>query len=168
MHRLMRFRSLAVSVLGALSLAVTLAGSPQTAGRPAGQPGADLSLTLTASRSHARVGQQVSYTAILTNPGPSDATFVDAAFSLPAGVQMVSMHCDQGVSPDGPFCEYSSLPAGRRVVSTLVVTLRASSSIRTRVVTMSASALFENPGDFDPNLANNRASVKTRIIGRLP
>ncbi len=46
----------------------------------------------------------------------------DVGFSLPDQLNLVSMTCDRGISPDTPFCEYSTLAAGETVVSTLVAT----------------------------------------------
>jgi hypothetical protein len=104
----------------------------------------------------------------MTNLGPNDASFVDAGFQTPAELTMVSMDCDLGVSPDTPFCEYSSLPAGATVISTLVATPTAGARGRARLATMSASIFFENTDAFDPDTANNVANVKTKLIGRLP
>ena len=74
------------------------------------------------------------------------------------------MRCDLGISPDTPFCEYSSLPRGHTVVSRLVAAMRP--RVRSRLVTISASASFENPGVLDPDLSNNSASVQLRLISR--
>ncbi len=99
------FRYLTVSILGMLSLLAIPTSIPPRPWQNT-QAASDVSLTMLADRSIARVGQNVTYTAARTNLGPSDATFVDVAFTLPAGLRIVSMSCDMGISPDGPFCEY--------------------------------------------------------------
>jgi hypothetical protein len=54
------------------------------------------------------------------------------------------------------------------VVSTLVATPNTDAPIAARVATTAASVLFENTDAFDPNTADNTASVKTKIVGKLP
>ncbi len=161
-----QYRYWATAVLGILSLLATMASSAPEHSQNT-QAGTDVSLSMSADRNTVRTGQNVTYTVTMTNLGPADATFVDVAIDIPDGLQLVSITCDQGISPDGPFCEYSSLPAGVSVVSTLVATPQPASLLRGRVVTASASVLFENADAFDPNTGNNTASVKTKLTGRL-
>ncbi len=153
-----------VSLLGFVSLRVTPASAAPAS---AASATTDISVTLAADGNTAKVGQNITFTARASNLGPDDATFVDFAFQVPDQFVVVSMSCDLGISPDGQFCEYSSLPSGATVVSTLVVTPKAAGQTRSRIVTTSVATLFENAGALDPNLANNTASVKTKIIGRL-
>ncbi len=162
-----KYRAVIMTALGVLSLLATMASSAPRNGQNT-QSSTDVSLSMLADRSTVKAGQDVTYTATMTNLGPADATFVDVAFTIPAGLQMISLTCDQGISPDGPFCEYSSLPAGAAVVSTLVATPQSGTTVHTRLLTASASVLFENADAFDPNPGNNAASVKTKLIGRLP
>ncbi len=156
----------AVSLLGMLSLLATL-GSAAPRNWQNTQAGTDVSLTVAADRSMLKNGQDVTYSIAMTNLGPDDATFVDVDIAIPDSLRVVSITCDLGISPDGPFCEYSSLPAGATVVSTLIATPQPSAT-RVRLLTVSASVLFENADAFDPDTNNNAASVQTKLIGRLP
>ncbi len=161
------YRRAGTALLGIAALLVTLASSAPRNWQNT-QLGSDVSLSMVADRSTLKMGQDVTYTATMTNLGPGDATFVDVAFAMPDSIQLLSITCDEGVSPDGPFCEYSSLPVGATVVSRLVATPRPGFAVRGRVLTASASVLFENASALDPNQANNMASVKVKLIGRLP
>ena len=108
----------------------------------------------------------------MTNHGPDDATSVDVGFALPAQLRLVSMSCDKGISPDTPFCEYSSLRAGETVVSILVAKVNAGARQDRESVTTTARVSFESDCAFDPNctfdpdLSNNSASVTTRLTGK--
>ncbi len=163
MAKLKQYRSLLISVFGILSLGATLGSAPLSSATAS----SDISVSITADRNVVKVGQNVTYTVTATNRGPNDATFVDFAIQLPAQFSEVRMVCGQGISPDGPFCEYSSLPAGTTVVSTLVATPKPGMASRTRMLTTSVSTLFENTDVVDPDLSNNAASVQTKLVGRL-
>ena len=128
----------------------------------------DISIKIVADRDIVKPAQKITYTITATNFGPDDAVFVDLAFEISDQLFIVSMSCDQGISPDGPFCEYSSLPSGASVVSRLVATPKSTAHIRDRTVRTVASILFETLDTFDPDTSNNTDTVKTRLIGRLP
>lgn len=134
----------------------------------------DISLTLVADQSKVKVGKTITYTAIMTNLGPGDADFVDVRFKLPAQLTLVSMTCDYGISPDTPFCEYSSLKAGETVISTVVATPNPDMLTRERNIGVSADVLFEQDCAFepdnctsDPDSSNNLDSVITKLVGKL-
>ncbi len=158
-----KYHSALFTVLGILSFIATLGSAPM---RPAqtSQTTNDISVTLSEDQTSLAPGGQIAFTAVMQNLGPDDATFVDLAFNLPSQLKIVSMSCDLGISPDGPFCEYSSLPAGASVVSTLVATTESGAPLHARLVKTSAAGLFENTGILDPDLKNNTASVRTRLI----
>jgi uncharacterized repeat protein (TIGR01451 family) len=171
MNKLIKYRRFIVSLIGILPLIVSL-GASRTAF--AATSTSDISVTLTADRSKLKVGQTITYTATMTNLGPDDADFVDVRFNLPAQLTLVSMTCDFGISPDTPFCEYSSLKAGETVVSTVVATLNPAALTRQHSLTVTADILLEQDCSFepdnctfDPNLSNNLASLTTRLVGRL-
>ncbi len=157
-----KYRSVLFSVLGILSFIATLGSAPMRSAQTS-QTTNDILVTLSANQASLAPGGQITFTAVMKNLGPDDATFVDLAFNLPSQLKVVSMTCDLGISPDGPFCEYSSLPAGASVVSKLVATTLGA-PLHTKLIKTSASALFENAGILDPDLKNNTASVKTRLI----
>ena len=91
----------------------------------------------------------------------------------PDQLNLVSMTCDKGISPDTPFCEYSSLAAGETVVSTLVATPNPSALTHDRKLTVTANASFEVDCSFDPNCtldpdtSNNSTSITTKLLGKL-
>ena len=171
MNKLLNYRRLIVHLIGILPLILSLGTS--TAARAA-TAASDISIILTPNHSQAKVGQTITYTATMTNHGPDDALFVDVGFGLPDQLNLVSMTCDRGISPDTPFCEYSTLAAGETVVSTLVATPNPSALSHDRKVTVTASVSFEVDCTFDPanctvdpNTGNNLALVSTKLIGKL-
>jgi uncharacterized repeat protein (TIGR01451 family) len=164
MNTLKNYRSLMVSVLGILSLMATMASSAPMGRLQASQTTNDIAIKISQDRDKVSEGQDVTYTVVAMNLGPDDATFVDVGFKLPSQLNLVSMSCDLGISPDTPFCEYSSLPAGSRVVSTLVATPNNATQLHSKLLKVSASISFENPGVLDPDLRNNTASVGTRLV----
>lgn len=164
MNTIKNARKSVVGVLGILSLMATIASSAPVSLSQASQTINDISIKITADRDTVMSGQDVSYTVVATNLGPDDATFVDIALKLPDQLKIVSMTCDLGTSPDGTFCEYSSLPAGSRVTSILTATPNTGFPSHSGLVRTSATATFENPGTLDPNLRNNSGSVRTRLV----
>ncbi len=158
-----KYHSAWFTVLGILSFIATLGSAPMRSAQTS-QTTNDILVTLSEDQTSLSPGQEITFTAIMKNGGPDNATFVDVTFSLPTQLKIVSMSCDLGISPDGPFCEYSSLPAGASVVSTLVATTESGAPLHARLVKTSASAQFEDTGILDPDLKNNMASVRTRLI----
>lgn len=159
-----KYRSVLFNMVGILSLVISLGVSKAAF---AATSVSDISVTLIANRSIVKVGQNITYTATMTNLGPEDAAFVDANFVLPNQLHLVSMTCDKGISPDTPSCEYTSLKAGETVVSTLVATPDPAAQTRERKQTVTARILFELTDTVDPNTGNNVDSVSTRLIGKL-
>jgi uncharacterized repeat protein (TIGR01451 family) len=170
MNRQNKFRQLLVRTIGILSIIISLGNTKQVL---AAQNVSDISVTIVADQSKVKMGEDITYTVTATNLGPDDAIFVDVGFSLPDQLNLVSMTCDRGISPDTPFCEYSTLAAGETVVSTLVATPTPGSLIYDRKDTVTANIFFEidcsyDPNcTFDPDLSNNSASLITKLIGKL-
>jgi uncharacterized repeat protein (TIGR01451 family) len=170
MDRLMKYRRLIINMIGILPLIMSLGNNAVAF---AATSTSDISVTLVADQSKVKAGHTITYTATMTNLGSEDASFVDVRFSLPDGLSLVSLTCDLGISPDTPFCEYSSLPAGETVVSTLVATPNPDALTRERDLTVTADILFEvdcsfDPNcTFDPNTSNNSASLTTKLVGKL-
>ena len=138
MNTLLNYRRFIVNLIGILPLILSL-GTSQVA--HAATATSDISLTLVADKEHVKMGQTVTYTATMTNLGPDDAIAVDVGFSLPDMLTLVSMTCDR-VSPDTPFCEYSTLAAGETVVSTLVATPTQGSLTQPRKLIVTAHVFF--------------------------
>jgi uncharacterized repeat protein (TIGR01451 family) len=166
MNKLLKYRRFIVSLVGILPLLLSL-GTSQVAF--AAMATSDISLTLVAQRA----GKTITYIATMTNLGPDNGNSVDVGFSLPDQLSLVSMTCDQGISPDTPFCEYSSLAAGETVVSILVAKANPGAQKGNPDVTTTASVFFETDCSFypdyctfDPNLSNNSASVTIKLTGK--
>ena len=170
MNKLLRYRRFILNMIGIFPLLLSL-GTSQVAF--AATSTSDISLTLVADQSQVKMGQMVTFTATMTNLGPDDAFSVDVGFSLPDQLTLVSMTCDQGISPDTPFCEYSTLAAGETVVSTLVATPTTGALTQPRKLTTTAHVFFEVDCSFDPNctfdpdLSNNSSSLITKLTGKL-
>ncbi len=172
MKKLIKYRRFVVSLLGILPLIVSL-GTSRTAF--AATSTSDIFVTLIENRNTLNAGQTITYTAIMKNLGPDDASSVDVRFTLPAQLTLVSMTCDLGITPDTPFCEYSSLKAGQTVISKVVAKLTPNSVTHERRVKVTADILLEQDCAFqpdnctlDPNHNNNLSSVTTTLIGRFP
>ena len=165
MNKLLNYRRFIVSLIGILPLILSLATSQVALAATATS---DISLTLTAHRT----GKTITYTATMTNLGPDDAVATDVGFALPDQLQLVSMTCDLGISPDTPFCEYGTLNAGETVVSVLVAKPLPGAQKGNPEFTTTASVFFEidcsfDPDcTFDPNLSNNSASVTMNLTGK--
>lgn len=171
MNKLIKYRRFIINLIGILPLIMSL-GSSQLA--YAATSTSDIAITLVADQSQVKMGQMITYTATMTNLGSDDASFVDVDFSLPDQINLVSMTCDRGISPDTPFCEYSTLAAGETVVSTLVATPTPGSTVHPKKLTVTANVFFEvdcsfDPDNctFDPNGSNNSASLTTKLVGKL-
>ena len=169
MNKLLKYCRFIVHLIGTLALLLSLGTSKVAFAATATS---DISVTLVANQSKVKMGQTITYTATMTNHGPDDAIAVDVGFFLPDQLTLVSLTCDR-VSPDTPFCEYSTLAAGETVVATLVATPTPGTLPRDRKVTVTANVFFEVDCSFDPNctfdpdLSNNSASLNTKIIGKL-
>jgi uncharacterized repeat protein (TIGR01451 family) len=171
MNTLRNYRRFIINIIGILPLIISLGNAKPVFAAAATS---DISVTLVADQSQVKMGQMITYTATMTNLGSDDALFVDVGFSLPDQLNLVSMTCDRGISPDTPFCEYSTLAAGETVVSTLVATPTPGSTVHPRKLTVTANVFFEvdcsfDPDNctFDPNGSNNSASLTTKLVGKL-
>jgi uncharacterized repeat protein (TIGR01451 family) len=159
-------RRLLLGVIGLIPLISLATAQPVFAARAT----SEISVTIAADRGSVAAGRDVTYSATMTNHGPNDATFVDLTFLWPRQLDLVSITCAGGISPDGPSCEYSSLKAGRTVVTVLIATPHPGGHPANRKVRVTARASFEvdcslDPNcTFDPNGRNNAASVTTRLI----
>jgi uncharacterized repeat protein (TIGR01451 family) len=126
-------------------------------------PAADLAVSLAASVDTANPNVDFSYTVTVTNDGPSAATDVDVADTLPAGVTFVSASAPGGLDPtfsDGAVSlSIAELNAGATASMTIVVDPTAAPGL-----TLNDSASVK--GDqFDPDTANNTATLQTPVRG---
>jgi uncharacterized repeat protein (TIGR01451 family) len=126
---------------------------------------ADLSVTLTDAPDPVIAGTQLTYTAVITNAGPSDATGVVLTMPTPANTSFVSGSVTGGGSCAGNpvVCTVtgSMLPATSRTVSILM--LVAASAPEGSTISATVTVTATSP---DPDLSNNSASTTTTVITR--
>ena len=125
---------------------------------------ADLSIALTDAPDPVTAGTQLTYTATVTNAGPSDATAVVVSLPTPTGTSFVSGTVSGGGScAAGISCSIggSMAPGSSRTVSITVLVGAAVLDGTAINATATVSA-----GSPDPNSANNSASTTTAVIAR--
>lgn len=122
-------------------------------------PGADLSLVKTAAPTSVTVGGQVTYTLLVTNNGPADASGVTVDDPLPAGETLVSANPSQG-SCSGATCQLGTILNGGQAQILVTVATSAVGTI-TNTATVNAST-------FDPNRANNTSSATVSVTSPVP
>jgi uncharacterized repeat protein (TIGR01451 family) len=127
---------------------------------------ADLSVTKTPAPGPYGTGQQLIYTIVVTNGGPSAAASVVVTDTLPAGTTL------QSSTPAGACsgttvvtCNAGTLANGASATFTLTVTLPSTPGAISNTAVASASAA--NP---DPNPGNNTATSTITVIpaGNIP
>jgi uncharacterized repeat protein (TIGR01451 family) len=126
------------------------------------QTRADLSVRSAVS-GPAVAGKTLSYTLTVANAGPSDASDVVLADTLPMGTQLVSAvpslggNCRterEATSTDTVMCTLARLGGGERTTVTIVVEVdRSLTPARARTIVHSARVVAEQR---DPNPSNNR------------
>jgi uncharacterized repeat protein (TIGR01451 family) len=124
------------------------------------QPLIDLAITKADDPSTVLAGQNLTYTLVVSNLGPSDATGVTVVDQLPPGVQFVSAASTQGVAShaDGTVTvNLGDLAADQSETVTMIVTV-ASSAVGTLVNTATVSGIEQ-----ERDTSNNSASVTTTI-----
>jgi uncharacterized repeat protein (TIGR01451 family) len=121
---------------------------------------ADLSITKTDSPDPILIGQDLTYTLLVSNGGPSTATGVTVTDTLPGGVTFVpaqsSPSCSEG--PAGTVtCSVGSLANGAS--ATITITVRAPIAAGTISNTASVTSSVS-----DPNTSNNTTSASSVVI----
>ncbi|TVS19551.1 MAG: DUF11 domain-containing protein, partial [Planctomycetaceae bacterium] len=124
------------------------------------QPLIDLAITKADDPSTVLAGQNLTYTLVVSNLGPSDATGVKVVDQLPPGVQFVSAVPTQGVAShvDGTVTvNLGDMAANQSETVTMVVTV-APTAMGTLVNTATVSG-----NEQESDTSNNSASVTTTI-----
>jgi uncharacterized repeat protein (TIGR01451 family) len=136
------------------------ANNAASAATTARLPAADIILSKTVNQPQAFVGSDVTYSFIIRNLGPDDATNVVLNDSFPAGLLIVSANSpSQGTyDPVAGIWTVGTLSSG--AFATLVVTARVAT---TGSIVNSARA---TGNEFDPVLANNVSRVT--LVGLSP
>ncbi|MBI1760163.1 MAG: DUF11 domain-containing protein [Acidobacteria bacterium] len=134
---------------------------PNTANNAATQstavnPKADLSITKTDAPDPVLVGGNLTYTIRVTNNGPSPATGVTVADTLPAGVNFVSASAAcSGTSTI--TCNLGTLAINQAAGVTIIVIPTAAA------VPATSNTASVTSDIFDPNTANNTATQTTTV-----
>ena len=119
---------------------------------------ADLAVSKNDSSDPVKTGMPLTYTVLVENLGPAQATGVIMTDTLPAPVTLNTANASQGSCTDmmgSVICNLDSLDPGATVTVTLVVTATNAGSITN---TVSVSSL-----ESDPDLMNNVADEMTVI-----
>jgi uncharacterized repeat protein (TIGR01451 family) len=126
-------------------------------------PSADLSITINDSLGSYTPGGTATYTAVVSNGGPSDVTGAIVNVTKPMYITTWTVTCvaDSGAActagpntPAGNITDSINLPVGKKVTYTIVSTISASA-----VGNLVTTATITNPGPTpDPNMANNSAT----------
>ena len=117
------------------------------------QPLADLSIIKTVSDSHPLLNQQITFSVVVTNNGPGDATGVVVTDPLPAGLTFVSANPPPPTTydPISGVWTVGDLAVGASVTLTVTATV-TSVNAATNVATVTGR-------EPDPDPSNNTASV---------
>jgi len=126
-------------------------------------PSADLSITINDSLGSYTPGGTATYTAVVSNGGPSAVTGAIVNVTKPVYITTWTVTCvaDSGAActagpntPAGNITDSIDLPVGKKVTYSIVSTISASA-----VGNLVTTATITNPGPTpDPNMANNSAT----------
>src|SRR6266581_2987541 len=125
------------------------------------RPPADLSLTISDAPDPATVRGTLTYTAMISNAGPTNATGVTLVADLPTDANFVSASgavCSRqgkGKSNGTLTCAVGTVAAGSSATVTIMV-----QPTRPGTLSLAADAYADQP---DPNRANNRATATTTV-----
>lgn len=111
--------------------------------------GADLSIVKTTAATTATPGNTITYTITVTNAGPSPATNVVVADTLPAGLAFLSATPSQGTCNNASpvTCNLGTLASGANATITLQATVTASSGTISNTASVSATEPDPDGGD---------------------
>lgn len=117
------------------------------------EPAADLALTLTASDSTPLAGTQVNFTLSAANSGPNPAQSVAITALLPAGFSLAAPGAGCSTMGSSVTCTQTTLASGAAASFNLNV------QVSTEAVGAFTTSAAVTSQTFDPNLADNAASV---------
>jgi uncharacterized repeat protein (TIGR01451 family) len=123
--------------------------------------GADLALVKTASPTSVTAGGQVTYTLLVTNNGPSDASNVSVSDPLPAGETLVSAVPTQGTC-SATACQLGTILDGGQ--AQILLTVDVGTTV-TGAVTNTATVTGTPQ---DPDQSNNTSSATVTVTAPTP
>jgi uncharacterized repeat protein (TIGR01451 family) len=138
---------------GEASATITCTTPPPSGGGGA-PPTIDLAITKSANPNPATVGGQITWTMVVTNNGPSNATGVTVSDPLPSEVSFVSASSTQGscsFASGTVTCAIGSMVNGASVTVTVVTTLNATGTL--------VNTATVKGDQTETNTANNVASA---------
>jgi len=133
-----------------------------------GVPSADMRMTMTASPTTATAGNTITYTLTATNWGPSDASGVNIAESMPVTLTNISATTDRGectVAGQNVGCELGTMPASTTLGAagaTAVIRITGTVAPSAQGSTIATQALVSS-STADPDSSNNRPSLNTPL-----
>ena len=141
------------------TLTNTSAAPPPPPPPPPPAPKVDIQITKTATPNPATLGHQVTWTMVVTNNGPNNATGVTVADPVPAGMTFVSVTTSRGTCSGGELvsCQLGDLAVGSSATITLVTTATATGSITNTATTVAK--------EQETNTQNNTASFTVTVNG---
>ena len=124
---------------------------------------ADLSVTKVAAPAQLFVGEDLTYTILVTNNGPNIATGVIVTDMLPAGAAFVTAGTTQGTVSEAVGVVTATLgELGSGATATVTIIVRPTA---TGTLSNIASVAGQQP---DPNLANNTTQPVVTLVGPAP
>jgi uncharacterized repeat protein (TIGR01451 family) len=127
------------------------------------QVDADLAISKSAAAT-VQAGASLTYTLLVTNHGPANASDVTITDALPLGTTVVSINDGPWTCSEfsgGVFCN-GNLAAGANSTVTITVTAPQQGGIITNTATVDAG------NANDPALGNNSSSATTNVLGATP
>jgi uncharacterized repeat protein (TIGR01451 family) len=105
------------------------------------------------------VGEEITYTLVVTNRGPATATAVSVVDALPGGVSLVRVTSSRGVCESGVSCQLGSLALN--VTATITVVGLVASDVATGTDLVNVARV--DAANRDPVSGNNQTSVTTTV-----
>jgi hypothetical protein len=148
----------ALVVVSVLCLAAFAGFSPRPAA--AQLASADLTVLRVTGPHQSMVDRVVTIKILATNQGPATSQ-LDVGVTFSAGLELTEMHCDLGISPDTPACEYANVAPGTRLTTLVSVRVLEGSSSNETITSCTG-----NEGQTeDPNPNNDCIPFTIRIAG---
>jgi uncharacterized repeat protein (TIGR01451 family) len=126
---------------------------------PPPAPKIDLAITKSGAPNPLTVGNNITWTMVVTNNGPNNATGVNVADPIPAGTTFVSASTSQGSCTGGAMlsCSLGNLNVGVSVTITLVTSTQVTGLVPNTATVVGNEA--------ETNTANNTASASVQVVG---